>query len=389
MDDRPITVERIRLADLPAYARSFTGPAAGGAPITCIRARSQSLNPYARPQDVALLAAICEGRVVGAHGVVPGLLARKGSLSRVHWSSAVYVEGAFRGRGVGRRLVEAFKSLAKDVAVPAGMTPGAEGLYRACGFQSTGRLNFFQLRVDRIERTPHWLRSPAPARFFYGQRTESLLGWLARQSWRMQKTLFYRRALARLSPIDATWSTVSRIRHFDRVPPYDRTVFFRGTKAVNWMLAHPWVYSMDTATIADLRDEVRHYYFTKTRPLFRYAAFELTGSRRDAERGFVVLSLSRSRKRSTVRILDHETRGSEAVRTAAGLALVAAGSILADRVEVPLELAVPFKNDPLLQPLIKGQSPCGLGAPASSHSPLARAMGRITLSLSDGDAGFT
>ena len=67
----------------------------------------------------------------------------------------------------------------------------------------------------------------------------------------------------------------------------------------------------------------------------------------------------------------------------------AAGSILADRVEVPLELAVPFKNDPLLQPLIKSQSPCGLGAPASSHSPLARAMGRITLSLSDGDAGFT
>jgi len=391
MDDRRVIIEKIALADLPSYARSFIGSSAsaGTAPITCIRARSQSANPYARPQDVALLAALCEEQVVGAHGVIPGLLARRGSLSRVHWSSAVYVADPFRGRGIGRRLVDAFKSLGKDVVVPAGITQGAEGVYHACGFKPTGRLNYFQLRVERIDRTPSPLRSPAPIRFFYGQRVESLLGWLARQSWRTQKAVFYRRVLSRLAPIDGLWRAVRRIRHFDRVPPYDRTVFFRGTKAVNWMLANPWVYSLDATSIDDLRDEVRHYYFTKTRPVFRYAAFELVDPRTGADRGFVVLSLSRTRKRATVRILDHETPGSDAVRTAAGLAITAAKSILADRIELPPELAGPFKNDPLLQPLIKRQSPVGLGFSSSGHSPLAHALGRIRLSLSDGDAGFT
>jgi GNAT superfamily N-acetyltransferase len=392
MPTSPIVIKRIRLEALRDYARSFTGPSPtpGIAPITVIRACSQAKNPYARPADTALLVAVCGDRVVGYHGVVPGLLATDGSLSRVHWSSAVFVAEQYRGLGVGRQLIAAFKSLGKDVAVPGGMTPSAEGAYRSGGFQATGELNYFQLRLARIDRTAPLFQQIRAHASVAGKPLESPVKWLSRQTAKAQKAFFYRRAAARLPiPPGKQWRPVDRLFRFDRRPPPGRAVFFRGTDAVNWMLARPWVYSRDEITAADLTHEVRHYYFTKTRPLFRYAAYELTARDGKSGRGFVVFSLSRSRRRTVVRVLDHEIQEAAMSRTACGLALAAARTILADRIELPPSLAAPFQNDTMLRRLIKPQSLTGVGYPGRQNSPLAGVMGHVELGLCDGDSAFT
>jgi GNAT superfamily N-acetyltransferase len=388
----PIVIKRIRLETLYDYARSFTGlsPPPGIAPITVIRARSQVKNPYARPADTALLVAVCGDRVVGYHGVVPGLLATDGSLSRVHWSSAVFVAEQYRGLGIGRQLIAAFKSLGKDVAVPGGMTPSAEGAYRAGGFRATGKLTYYQLRLSRIDRITPLIRQIRTRPSVAAKPLESPVKWLGRQTARLQKAFFYRRAADRVPiPPMAQWRPVDRLVRFDRCAPPGRAVFFRGTEAVNWMLAHPWVYSRDEITAAHLAHEVRHYYFTKTRPLFRYAAYELAAADGNSCRGFVVLSLSRSRRRTVVSLLDYEIHGAAMCRTACALTLAAARNILADRIELPPPLAVPFQNDPLLRRLVKRQSLTGVGYPGRQNSPLAGVMGHVELGLCDGDSAFT
>jgi hypothetical protein len=155
------------------------------------------------------------------------------------------------------------------------------------------------------------------------------------------------------------------------------------------MLAAPWVYSWDSLPRERLADEVRHYYFTKTRDLFRYAAFEFEAPRSRDCGGFLVLSMMRSRRRATVKVLDHEMQGPAAAREACALAMAAARAILADRIEFPVDLAATFRNDPLLSPLIKPQSLVGVGFAAGNNSPLALSMGRIELGMCDGDAAFT
>ena len=393
MGDQALVIKRIRMAELPEYALTFTGttPAPGAAPITRIRALSQVRNPCARPDDVALLVAYRDSRVGGYHGVMPGELVVDGRASRVHWSSAVYVAEADRGRGVGRQLIDAFKSLRKDLMVPGGMTDSAKGAYCSGGFRSMGNRVYYQLRAERIGRTAPFFKLLQPSGPAPGGAIAFPLSWLGRWVLELQKKHFYHRATAALSSSKTTidWRPVDRIQRFTITAPKGRAIFLRGNDTVNWMLEHPWVYSWDKITPNDLRHEVRHYYFTKTRNLFRYAAFELYRDAENACRGFVVFSLSRTARRAQVKILDYAAKDPEVARGVCFLAMTAARQILADRIEIPPGLVSHFRDHSLLRPLLKEQALLSVGFPAGADSPLGASMGRVELGICDGDAAFT
>jgi hypothetical protein len=214
---------------------------------------------------------------------------------------------------------------------------------------------------------------------------------MSRWLLKAQQRVFYRRAAAALDPgrEAVAWRRVERIERYRIRAPKGRAVFLRGNDIVNWMMAHPWVYSRQDITPEDLAGEVRHYYFTKTRELFRYAAFEIYSGGASACSGFVVLSLSCSRNRARVKILDHAADNPLVARTVCFLALSAARGILADRIEIPTRLAPVFHGKPLLRPLLKRQELLCVGFPANPGSPLAASTGAIELGLCDGDAGFT
>ena len=83
-----IRIEHIRVKNLLGFAERVIASASPGQfiPISLQRARAHAHNPYADPEDVALLAAIdAEDEVVGYFGILPLILRHGDQLHKVHW----------------------------------------------------------------------------------------------------------------------------------------------------------------------------------------------------------------------------------------------------------------------------------------------------------------
>ena len=135
MADHKVTVRRIKLGDLADFARSIIdNPAyARVAPISLLRAESQSKNPMGTPDDIALVAAYHEQDCVGYMGLMPGRLSIRGRVSPITWMTTFFMDAGHRGKGYGKRLLAEIQELGVDL-VATGITRNVEGLYRSVGF---------------------------------------------------------------------------------------------------------------------------------------------------------------------------------------------------------------------------------------------------------------
>jgi hypothetical protein len=70
-----IKIKKIKLGDLYDFSCDiFAHPSFEKvAPISLMRAASQSKNPYGRPEDVALFVAFSANQCVGYHGLLPAI----------------------------------------------------------------------------------------------------------------------------------------------------------------------------------------------------------------------------------------------------------------------------------------------------------------------------
>ena len=104
-----VRIERVKLKDLRALAASAVDGAVPGTfiLITKHRALAMTHNPFAQPNDVALLLAKQGERNVGYFGVMPVMLQHAGQLHKVHWLTTWAVAPDFLGKGLGSRLMEA------------------------------------------------------------------------------------------------------------------------------------------------------------------------------------------------------------------------------------------------------------------------------------------
>src|ERR1700733_1651304 len=105
--DSRMVIKKIPLKDLVDFANQVDEqtPLDGVLPITRQRARSQSQNPFASPDDVALLVAYRNDTCVGYLGVVPGAIqvspaGVNGGCRKVFWLSTWYVSPKARDSGV-------------------------------------------------------------------------------------------------------------------------------------------------------------------------------------------------------------------------------------------------------------------------------------------------
>ena len=183
----PVRIAWIRIRDLVAFARNVAAdPAYADTSPTCLlRAVSQAANPHAAPDDVALLVAIHAGRCVGYHGLLPGALRTADGLSKVFWLITFYVAPAFRGRGIGARLVREALALRVDL-VTTGITRAAERAYRAAGFRDLGEIGCRRFSVESFPRPARWLvyalicgrlQDRWPVRPVAGISAEAVRGW--------------------------------------------------------------------------------------------------------------------------------------------------------------------------------------------------------------------
>lgn len=388
-----IKIEKIKLGDLYDFTcDSYANPSFEKvAPISLMRAESQSKNPYGRPEDVALFVAFSGNQCVGYHGLLPAIFNHEDNLSRVYWATTFYVAPDFRGQGIGKCLVEEIKNAKIDFIVTQ-MTESAERAYSSAGYQDIGALGYFQLRVDRLDffarffdAITHLFRKKSPD----PKHMPSAVMRLKRSVYNLIKKIFYRIVTSKSHKRQHrfSWKVVGQINEslwgdLDRhlIGP----AFFRGVEAVNWMLKYPWVVSRSD-TITDMPN----YYFSGVREIFRYVAIEIRSPGAGLPKGFLVLSISHKKEKTRVKILDFHFNNPADCEIAVYLALKHAKVFLADRIEYPCSLQIYFKKTIGFKKLIKKQRRLYLFYPASSHSPLAVYKGKIAFNYCDADTAFT
>jgi GNAT superfamily N-acetyltransferase len=394
LNNGDIRIEKIKLADLYDFACKTIGNPTfkKAAPIPLSRALAQSKNPYGRPDDVVLLVAYCGDQCVGYQGLLPGLLKTEGQTSRVYWGMAWYVIPEFRRRGIGNRLLEEIKNTKIDYITPQ-MTASAESVFRRAGYKDLGRLTYFQLRVDRLNFSSGFfdvIITFLSKKTTYPKVISSGLLRLNRLIYRITKRVLYRiawRSSHRRQKPSLRWKVVDQIDESVGVPlnrQVRRPSFLRGVEVVNWMLKNPWLVPK-----SEQKTDVANFYFSVTREMFTYVAMAINSSDRMRPKGFLVLSVSKKKKKTRVKILDFYFNHPEDREIAAYLALRYANVFLADRIDFPASLERYFKQMTGFKKLIKKQSHLFMFYPASSHSPLAVNNGKIAFNYCDGDTAFT
>ncbi len=393
-----IKIEKIRLKNIGRFTRQALGqtPYQSTVPISSRRALSQLNNPYGRPDDVALLVALHADKCIGYQGLLPGLFSHQNELKRIHWSTAFFVSADYRGAGVAGRLLEEIKKLDIDFPVTR-MTTGAQTAYLKAGFEELGHLTYYQLRMEKIRKLEAiWQEAAAASSLAPNAAETSKTTGLNRAAfgaadaiYQQSKNIFYQRLLTDSirKPRSFEYAAVAQIDERAQQIIEKRLngpLFFRGTEAVNWMLTHRWLISA-----AHEKAETEPYYFSLVSELFDYVALEIYSADKQAFKGFLILSVLVKKGRTWVKILDYAFIDPSDSRLAAYHALIYAQKFSADRLEFPAELLDYFKQNPLLQPLIKEQQRRYLYYPRSKGSVLEGYADRIRLDYCDADTTFT
>ena len=152
------------------------------------------------------------------------------------------------------------------------------------------------------------------------------------------------------------------------------------------MLKYRWIIS---AKHEKSEAESEPYYFSLVSELFDYVALEIYSVDKKVFKGFLILSVLVKKGRTWVKILDFAFKDPSDGDLAAYFGLICAKKFSADRLEFPASLLGYFKQNPLLQPLIKEQQRLYLFYPKTNRSALEACIGGIRLDYCDADTTFT
>lgn len=388
----PFNLEKIKLAELYDYAaRAADNPVYQTAlPITPVRARSQTENPYGHPDDIALLAVHAENKCAGYIGLLPGQLYDGRQRRKVFFTTTLYVSPEFRGRGIADRLLAGVKKLGVDV-VFTGISKRAEVVHRRIGFQFLGQLDYYRLEFDRIcqdESLGSKLKTAMIDNNIPAETSLSIIDAAKPGNTVRFKQLYYPMILASAVPATRlTCRAINRISDkFTAKGSASSAVpeFLRGPQVVNWMLQYPWVTELKAN--GSRRD---NYYFTSSREQFKYLAFEYDTPGQARPAGYFVISVSTQKFRTTVKLLDCLAKQSAYYDSIGFTLLDFARKYQADHIVLPKSLAGLYKQNVFLKPFLKKRKRRYEFHPGAAESPLTALKDCIRLNYCDADIAFT
>ena len=280
-------------------------------PITTARAKAQAGNPVAKSDDVALVVAYEDkGRCVGYLGIVPCQLWTDHGTDTVYALSTFFVDPGFRGQPYAGSIMREVIGLGYDLLL-SGYSPSARRFY---------------------EKHPEWFEPCPPAEdFSMAIRPLSIL--VSRQNCLQRSQRFSRLSKILLSVSRSIDTRIMRtvqkqivnkqiLKTFEvetkKVHPMGSKRqtgphFVRSFEVVNWMINNCW--------ITEECDRCVEYFFSSSRRLFKFRAFDLFDSDSRDHIGFVVFQISREEKLGRLKILDVDLDSSERIGFVVELAM--------------------------------------------------------------------
>ena len=395
MPNNDIHFERIKVKDLREFTERVLANSEPGqfVPITMQRAIAHANNPYAAKNDVALLVAIDGDQdVVGYFGILPLLLRNGDEFFKVNWFTTWSVSAKVRGRGVGARLMAEALNLKQDYLIVGSVH--ARRVCRKYGFWERSPLTYYWLDISGMghlnplvwirrgyRKLIHFLRIDQEVKLKTAliERIDSWVGPVL-------KRLFYALIASLQNKVfaDIRFEEVDQLQREPATPLNRPQVeLHRAVDAVNWMLKYPWVIETGQSITEDM-----DYFFSDTRPLYRFVALELFSSD-DEYKGYVVYSISQKGSKMVLRTLDYSFTQPSDQRYVLALAIQIGRQNLADIVEIPADAAAELRPSLIAKLLLHKKERIYQCMPKDDESPLAQAWEDITMKLVDGDMAFS
>jgi GNAT superfamily N-acetyltransferase len=268
----------IRVCDLDALSTQDWWQTSAVLPISPQRALSQSHNPHAQPEDVALLVLVKEGQVLAYLGAMAEVLHVASGPQRVGWLTCLWVSPVLRGQGIATQLLREMTEHWQGKTILTEFAPQTRKMYERSGiFTESEALIGVRgyLRPNLADILPQKRPFFARTRLVW-RLVDMVLSWP--NALRLQ---FFKTKMPRfcyLSGIDAPTAAFIQQRQ-------SRELARRDATALNWLLAYPWIQAMPLPD-----DTAQRYHFSSVARDFQQIPIQLLD---DTGRslGFLVLTL--------------------------------------------------------------------------------------------------
>jgi len=263
-----VTITTLTIRELPAFVASEAYQRLPVLPISPQRARSQTNNPRAHPDDVVLVLAWENNELVGYNGAVPDWFYwGNREPIRLAWLSCLWIAPTHRGKGLAKKLLHTMLDAWQNKVILTEFSPEAGHLYkRSEQFRESKPLLGFRgyLRPNLAQILP--AKSPLFA------ATKPLL--------RLTDTVLSIPNGIRIKLLHASQPRLLRpILSIDEPTAeficslQQSELARRDRESLNWMLQQPWVLE---SPVPDTFAE--RYHFTASAKEFKITAFQLLNS---------------------------------------------------------------------------------------------------------------
>lgn len=385
-NNEKIHFEKIKVKNLAEFVKKYNKNKTLNdvAVISDQRALAHSLNPLADENDIGLILAYKGNNCVGYLGIIPGLAEIRNSFVKIYFPSSWLVSDEVRGQSVGSSLMKEALKLGK-ILICTGMNNTSESTLVNIGFEWMNSLHYWQINFEKLNN--RLFRILDKSLIKRKNPTVQLIQANHPRLSKVYKSKIYKQILDVFeSSLDSVYYKESKYIDFEiKKFNLDNYKFSRSKEIINWMLKYPWINSRENVE----NENNTGYFFSDVRELFSYIPIEIYSKGTKNKVGYLILSVSKEKDKTTLKLLDHELEIQNKYNILLGLIIKYALSYNADRVEFPDPIAQLLLSHKIVPShLLKQKERKYLYFANDMSSRSALAMKNISPEYCDGDLPF-
>jgi hypothetical protein len=320
---------------------------------------------------------------------MPGFIRSENETWKIHWLTTWYVAPEYRKTSLAVMLILHAIRLKYDLVV-CGVIDEAEKIYRGLGFRRLGELDYSAINLRASD--PFNLTFRGIRKIF--RKLECTIEIpcniirLGEYLYSPLKKLLYKGLFAPfMKELDSiSWKQADEIAvgSEGKKQKSDQTLFYRDHQIINWMMEYKWIENKDDLEEPDLK-----YFFSELFDVFQYIAVKIYSLGWDEYKGFLVLSFSKKKLNSHIKVLDYHFYNQDDCKYVLPLTLRYAYLFQANYIEMPCCFGNCIQKILRLRPFLRRMQRRYYFYSRNNDSGLDKISSNIKLNYCDGDMAFT